>query len=147
MITDAYESDFSHGVQKSMLFLFTQGYIFLGVTHKHTDAIGPYLIGTYENVTANRLLEISYFPKNIAPREAAVTRVLQIEADKLDDFDISTTQSMKIEGRKIFEFNGEYSERLSAYLDEIATTLENEYLDVLVGKKWLSDQFDWQGLK
>ena len=92
-------------------------------------------------------METAYFPKNIAPREAPVTRVLQIKVEKLDDFDISTTQSIKINLRKIFEFNGEYSERLSAYLNEIATTLQNEYSDVLVGKKWQSDQFDWQGLK
>jgi hypothetical protein len=148
MITDQYEKDFSQAIQESMSFLIDYGYKFVGITCKFTDELlGAYLIATFESASANRLVEITYIPKNITPREVALTRVLQKRLGARDDFDYLSTHSMKIEGQKIIEFNGEYSERLSAYLNEIASILQNKYSDVLLGKEWRPDQFDWQGLK
>lgn len=147
MISDELVTEFSNEVQRSMHFLSAYGYTTQGAIRGNRESFGPHLVMTFESVNADRILEIVYIPNDTGRQEVAITRLMRRSEDRLSDFDLSTTQCMKIDARKVYDFDGKYSERLSGYLGEIATNLRVRYLDFLEGKKWESDKFDWQGLK
>ncbi|MFZ6731467.1 hypothetical protein ACO0LG_06075 [Undibacterium sp. Ji42W] len=144
---EQYREEFFASMDQNLSFLEMHGYVYKGVTFEYSNALGSHLAGAYKNVSANRFLEILFFPPGLGIRESAVARIGLVSPEALDSFDYMSTGHLKIRGSNFCDLNGSFSERLLVYLVGISATLNNEYLDVLKGERWESDQFDWQDLK
>lgn len=144
---ELYRAEFSECIDQKLSFLLVHGYVYKGVTIEYSRVLDSHLVGTYINVSANRFLEILFFPSGLGMREFAIAQIGQVSPETLDSFDYMSTGHVNIRGSNFGDLCGSFSERMLAYLVGISASLNNEYLDVLKGERWECDQFDWQDLK
>lgn len=134
-------------LQTEFSCLIELNYEFLGVDTKSSRALGTFLEGRYSNVSANRIVKVTYIPKGDGPREVTITRIGQIEKDELEDFDYTSTCTMKVHSLAVSEISDEFYARIETYAKETAKKLKGDFLMPLKGLAWHSDQMDWSGYK
>ena len=148
MITfDRHKKNLDSAVKYQLASVLEQyGFSYKGVLLRKTEATPKWYFATFVNKAVGRYVEVTYIPKDKGPREVFSLCIREINP-KVDEWDYTSLNSMKIPGKEIWELDGELLGKLKCCISSRLGLLQSEYLSVLRGENFETDHFDWGGMK
>lgn len=127
--------------------LYLMGYEFQGINILSSELLGTYYEARLENTALNRIVSTLYIPQGLSGHEVMITRIQEITKSRLDEFDYSSTGFMEVNSMVTTEIINDFVERMELYLRNTEEKLILNFMPVLQGTDWKSDQMDWMGYK
>lgn len=134
-----HQAELEAAIRPGMDFLLDLGYVFTGITQQHSHLLGEYYIAEYSATSLRRQLSLSYFPARDA---------MSVTIKSMDNyFDWSDAGHMQVDVPGFQTFSGDFVQKCAAFLETLQINLNENYLEVLQGKAYQNDAFDWSPYK